>query len=270
MSGLKPEKHILFVVIAGVLAAVGLFSLPKYVVQNEAGEQPAQSSSETTTTEKEPHLQLSEQQDQALAEIKNSSKDPLDIYQDLATFFAGANMYDSSAFYAEKRASEINNEQEWLMTGDYYYQAYSLSLNPVTQEEFAEKARSAYQKALEINPNQLHARTNTAMTYVTSASPMQAIMMLRQVLEINPRYVPAIMSMGALSMQSGQYDRAVSRFKQALAIDEGNLNAQLGLAYSLIETGEKDKAKSILEGLSEIGLDDVLQNEVDKTLESLK
>jgi tetratricopeptide (TPR) repeat protein len=270
MSGLKPQRHILYVLIAGVMAAIGLFSLPKYVVKNEAGEQPAQSSSETTTIKEEPHLQLNEQQKQDLVRIKNSSKDVFETYQDLAIFFAGVNMYDSSAFYAEKRAAQINSEQEWLITGDYYYQAYSLSLNPVKQEEFAEKARSAYQKALEINPNQLHARTNTAMTYVTSASPMQAIMMLRQVLEINPRYVPAIMSMGALSMQSGQYDRAVSRFEQALAIDEGNLNAQLGLAYSLVETGEKDKAKSILEGLSKIGLDEVLQNEVDKTLESLK
>lgn len=270
MSGLKPERHILIVVTVGILAAVGLFSLPKYVVQNETGEQPAQSSNETTTTEKEPHLQLSEQQSDELNKIRNSSKGPLDIYQDLSVFFAGVNMFDSSAFYAEKRALELNNEQDWLMAGDYYYQAYSLSLNPVTQEEFAEKARAAYQKALEINPNQLHARTNTAMTYVTSASPMQAIMMLRQVLDINPRYVPAIMSMGALSMQSGQYDKAVSRFEQALTIDEGNLNAQLGLAYSLIETGEKDRAKSILEGLSKIGLDEVLQNEVDKTLESLK
>ncbi|MGR3810464.1 tetratricopeptide repeat protein [Jiulongibacter sp. NS-SX5] len=269
MSGLKPSRHILIVLVIGVIAAGVLYSLPKFVVKNEpSNAESAQSSSEEKT--EEPHVTLSESQLTEINEIRNSNDTEEGIYQNLATYFAGQNLFDSSAYYAEKKANLTNTETDWLLAGDFYFQSYSLALNPIRQEELAEKTREVYQKALAINPNQLHARTNTAMTYVSSASPMQAIMMLRQVLDLNPRYVPAIMSMGALSMQSGQYDKAVGRFEQALSIDSGNLNAQLGLAYSLVELGEKERAKEILEALSQIGLDEVLQNEVNNTLESLK
>ncbi|MCR9065437.1 MAG: tetratricopeptide repeat protein [Cytophagales bacterium] len=271
MGGLKPGIHLLIVIVIGIVGAGVFYSLPKTVVKDDEAEgQSTQSVSAEQKEEVAAHMTLTSEQKQELEDIRSSQTSQAEINSSLSDFFAKINMYDSSAFYAELNAEKLNKEVEWLKTGDLYYQAFSLSLNPINQDKLAEKTRAAYQKALEINPNQLHAKTNMAMTYVNSASPMQAILMLRQVLDQNPNYTPAIMSMGALSMQSGQYDKAVGRFEQVLAIDPGNLNAQLGLAYSLIEVGEKERATGILKGLLDVGVDEVLENEINKTLESLK
>lgn len=265
-GGLKPGHHFLIVVVIGVLASLGLYMLPKTVVNNEKKpeEQPAISKSS-----EESHVLLSPEQNEALNLIRTSNLSELDKIQSLSEFFKEQSFFDSAGYYANLWAGIKPSQEAWLKAGDLYYQAYSLTLNPVNRENLGESARLAYQKVLEINPHELHARTNSAMTYSTSNSPMQAIMMLRQVLEENPKYLPAIMSMGALSMQSGQYDRAISRFEQVLVIDPSNLNAKLGLAYSLIEVGETQKAKTLLQEISKEDVGEVLQNEITNTLKSL-
>jgi len=108
------------------------------------------------------------------------------------------------------------------------------------------------------------------MTYVQSDSPMQAIMMLREVITEEPNYEPALMNLGVLSMQSNQYAKAADRFKQVLRLNPANLNALLGLGYSLIELKEKAQARTIFEDLKKKVKDPTLLEEVNKALESLK
>jgi cytochrome c-type biogenesis protein CcmH/NrfG len=99
---------------------------------------------------------------------------------------------------------------------------------------------------------------------------MKAITMLREVLDQEPNYVPAIMSLGGLSMQSNQYDKAAARFQNVLKIDPANVNAKLGLAYSLIELDRKLEAKGLLNDVLSQNIDDVMKDEIIKTLNSLK
>jgi outer membrane protein len=264
-GGLKPHSHLGIIVLVGILASIGLYFLPKTLVQKveQSEVQPAVSSSS------EAHLSLSEKQMDELRFIRTNNLDESSELKALSEYFAKENMFDSAAYFYSLLSESETSESNWLKTGDLYYQAYSLSLDPINREKQGELAREAYQKVLAINPQQLQAKTNSAMTYASSASPMQTIMMLRQVLEENPRYVPAIMSMGALSMQSGQYDKAVSRFEQVLSLEPENINAKLGLAYSFIESGEKAKAKSLLIEVSKHDVGEVLQNEITNTLKSL-
>jgi Flp pilus assembly protein TadD len=133
-----------------------------------------------------------------------------------------------------------------------------------------EKARAAYNKVLALQPADLHAKTNLAMSYVGSDAPMKAITMLREVLDQEPKYIPAIMSLGGLSMQSNQYEKAASRFQNVLQIDPTNVNAKLGLAYSLIELGKKPDAKALLNDVLKQNIDPVMKDEITKTLNSLK
>lgn len=268
-GGLKPQLHFGIILLVGALLTVGLYFLPKTVISTD-GESKEQSASTSTSEDTESHTVLSSKQEQTLKAIKNSENLTEDeMNQSLVDFFSEQSIFDSAAYYSGVLAQASNTETSWLKTADLYYQAYSLSLNPIKREELAEKTREVYQRVLEINPNQLQAKTNIAMTYTTSSSPMQAILMLRQVLDEDPKFIPAIMSMGALSMQSGQYDKAVSRFQQVLGLSPTNINAKLGLAYSLIETGERDQAKEILLEVSKFDVGEVLQNEIDNTLKSL-
>lgn len=269
-GGLAPRGHFGIVLLVGILLAVGLYFLPKTVISTDGDSSEQSASTSSTKEDTESHTVLSPEQEQKLTAIKTSSNlNEVEMNQSLVDFFSEQSIFDSAAHYSGILAETNNTEASWLQTADLYYQAYSLALNPVRREELAEKTRSVYQRVMEINPNHLQAKTNIAMTYTTSSSPMQAILMLRQVLDEDPKFIPAIMSMGALSMQSGQYDKAVSRFQQVLGLSPTNINAKLGLAYSLIETGEKDQAKKILLELSKFDVGEVIQNEIDNTLKSL-
>ena len=190
-----------------------------------------------------------------------------EIYLRLSSFFEANQVFDSAAIYLEKAAVNV---EAYSRAGDLYLQAYNLALNPLTREDLGAKSREMFDKVLLESPRDLHSRTSKAMSLVTSASPMQAIQLLRQVLEDEPRYIPAIMSLGTLSMQSGQYDKAVLRFEDVLNIDPNNLRAKLGLAYSLLETGEKDKAVAIFNSVLKENIDAVLRKEVEETLRSIK
>ena len=56
------------------------------------------------------------------------------------------------------------------------------------------------------------------MTYLSSASPMQGITMLREVLAEIRKMNLALFNMGMLSIQSGQYDRAVERLDELVRL----------------------------------------------------
>ncbi len=267
---MNSKKHLAIVLGIGLVLSGILYSLPKTVV-NAKPEAKAEATTDSTQAAVSETKQLAlstESRNKVSSLLRNNPN--ATAYINISQLFANENIYDSAAHYAEKAALLEPSALNWSNAADMYYQVFSLSLNPQNREQVAEKTREVYNKVLAIVPEDPHAKTNLAMTYVGGENPMQAIMMLREVLNDNPKYIPAIMSMGGLSMQSGQYDKAVERFKQVLQIDKQNVNARLGLAYSMLETGQKQEAVVILEQLSKEPIDEVLKGEVLNTLKTLK
>lgn len=259
-----------------------LYTRPKVVVKDEQGANRDQGAQKSETAETdaaegaESHSpQLSEPQKLELNSLKaellaTSGESKVAVLEKIAGLFVTGNVLDSAGYYFEKVAEIAPTESNWLRTADAYFQAYNLALRSQNVSKFAEKAQEAYKKVLAKSPNNLQAMTNLGMTYVTSASPMEAIGMLRQVLEINPDYEPALMNMGVLSLQSNQHDKAASRFRQVLRVNPRNHNAQLGLAFSLIELNQAEEAKSLLTGLLKENIEPSLKEEVERTLQNLK
>jgi Tfp pilus assembly protein PilF len=68
-----------------------------------------------------------------------------------------------------------------------------------------------------------------AMTYVSTSTPMQGILMLREVIAKEPEFEPALFNLGILSIRSNQFGKAVERFKQILKINPANSKAALNL-----------------------------------------
>ncbi len=228
-------------------------------------------------TKEEVHeLALSNEDKTKLSELRiklASTQNPADqslVYKDIAELYFAASAFDSSGYYFEKIALLDGSKENWIFAGDAYFQGYNLNLDPSKTQKSLEKCRYCYNKVLSIESNNLHAKTNLAMTFVKTDSPMKAITMLREVLDTNPNYVPAIMSLGGLSMQSNQFDKAVGRFNYVLKIDPTNINAKLGLAYSLIELKKTNQAKTIFNEVLKEDIDKVLKDEITKTLNSLK
>ena len=275
------KRHFIILIVSAVALTGFLYSRPKVVVKDEAKANRDKVTETKATAKADDHQEtsqvpkLSTEQQKQLDGLKQklisaTGSETKMLYGQIAQVFIAANRYDSAAIYVEKIALAEPSIEHLMQAGDTYYQAFTLSLRPENVALYVEKTRAFYQKVLDKNPRQLQAKTNLAMTYVQSDSPMQAIMMLREVITEEPNYEPALMNLGVLSMQSTQYAKAADRFKQVLRINPNNLNAALGLGYSLVELGEKKQAKVIFEDLKKKVKDPTLVEEVNKALESLK
>ncbi|RFS16334.1 tetratricopeptide repeat protein [Emticicia sp. C21] len=280
IKNLTMKRHSLILIIVAIALTGFLYYRPKVVVKNESKanrdqvadtKAAASNNAKGDITTQAPKLSPEEEkQIGALKQKLATASDKIPVYNEIAEAFAKANRFDSAAVYVEKIALAQPTTEHWLRAGDAYYQAFTLALKPENVEHLAGKTRAAYNKVLEKSPRQLQAKTNLAMTYVQTDSPMQAIAMLREVLAEEPNFEPALMNMGVLSMQSNQYTKAADRFRQVLRINPNNVNAQFGLGYSLLELGEKEQAKKILLDLKQKVKEPTLLEELNKTLESIK
>ncbi|MES2796166.1 MAG: tetratricopeptide repeat protein [Bacteroidota bacterium] len=183
--------------------------------------------------------------------------------------FAKFQMFDSAAYYSEKLSVSNPNEKNWIATGDYYYQAFTYALEDVKSVKMGEKSREYYQKALDKNPNLLLAKTNMAMTYVSTQTPMQGILLLREVVAESPDYEPALFNLGLLSMRSNQFLKAVERFRHITKNNPNNTKAAFYLGVSLARLGRNEEAKEVLLKVKEIDKDPSIQAELSTLLNEL-
>ncbi len=259
------KKPILLVLILASALTVGLYSLPRVVVQNEnqpLGKRTSDSSTKdslsvatnTGTKDKstiehnapllpEQAKQLQTLHEQFLAAAPASKPKVAD---QLITFFRSVQKYDSAAHYAEIVATLEPTEVNWLKAGDDYYEAYGFAVDEAKAARLGEKTREVYQKALDQNPDLLAARANMAMTYVSTPTPMAGITLLREVLQQDPTNELALFNLGLLSMRSGQYQRAIERFRQILVNSPANRKAMFYLGISLAEANQKPEARKVL------------------------
>lgn len=275
LNGFNKNTHV-FVIILIALGLVGfLASRPKFVVKG-VDKSVQQNQSNGTSSENSHKIALKKEVKEQLIVLQSQivsakeASEKIEIYRQISTLFLKEAIFDSAGFYLEKISLMQPIVVNWSNAGDAYFQAYNLALDEKTTELTLEKARFFYNKVLENQSENLHAKTNLAMTFVRTDSPMKTIALLREVLDQDPNYVPAIMSLGGLSMQSNQYEKAMARFQNVLKIDPRNVNAMVGLAYSFIELNKKEEAKLLLEQVLARDIDKVMKDEITKTLNSLK
>lgn len=263
------KKSILLVLVLATALTAGLYSLPKVVVQNkdkQLGGRTGQTSGsemvagDSTSTaghvggtggadlHQEP---VSPEQQRRMEGLQRQfasapASGKVAAANELITFFRSVSRYDSAARYSEEIARLEPTEQNWLKAGDQYFEAYGFAVDEKKGAYLGQKTREAYQKALDQNPNLLAAKANMAMTYVNTPTPMQGIMLLREVLQQDPTNELALFNLGLLSMRSGQYTRAIERFRQILVTSPANRKAQFYLGISLAEAGQKEEARKVL------------------------
>ena len=108
------------------------------------------------------------------------------------------------------------------------------------------------------------------MTYVSSATPMKGIQMMREVLAEDPKNEFALFNMGMLSIQSGQYARAIERLEELAAVNPNHLQGQMLLGVAYLNNGNKDKARQQFERVKKLDADPAVQATVDSYLKELK
>lgn len=258
------NKFVLLVIISAAALTVGLYTLPKVVVQNEnkqlevsstgghATQNQSEHNDQATSTPAAPHdkpLLPAQQKRLATLQTGFATAGPAQkeaAGEKLISFFRDVARYDSAAHYAELLATAQASEQQLVRAGDAYFEAYTFAVDPKKTALLGQKARDFYQQALTKNPNLLAAKANMAMTYVNTDSPMQGIMLLREVLQQDPTNELALFNLGLLSMRSNQYERAIERFRQILITNPTSRKAQFYLGVSLAEAGQKAEARDVL------------------------
>jgi tetratricopeptide (TPR) repeat protein len=250
------------VIAATVTLTAGLYSLPKVVVQNQTKQLGGASRDKptgaaATTAGKQPEadiqhnqpLTLEQQQQAAQLRATYTAAQPTArqaAADKLISFYRSINRFDSAAYYGAVVANAMPGIEANLRAGDLYFEAYGFAVSESKAAYLGEQTRAFYQKALALNPNLLTAKANMAMTYVSTQTPMQGIMLLREVLEQDPTNELALFNLGMLSMRSGQYSKAVGRFRQILTNDPANRKAKFYLAVCLVETNQKAEASKLL------------------------
>lgn len=258
------NKSVLLVIVLASALTVGLYSLPKVVVRNDnkqlggrGMQAPATSSSKAETptatnngsSVHEKPLSAEQQKQLTLLETefaKTNSTQKEAIGEKLIALLHEITRYDSAAYYAEELVKSVPSERNLLRAGDAFFEAYSFAVDEKKTAMLGQKTRDYYGQALAKNPNLLSAKANMAMTYVNTDTPMQGIMLLREVIKQDPTNELALFNLGLLAMRSNQYERAIERFRQILVTNPASRKAQFYLGVSLAEAGQKAEARQVL------------------------
>lgn len=267
-------RNRIILVIVCVALIIGLFLLPKVVVENDntIAQNPVDSVSAAIDVHASAPMEVT-------ATIKNlrrqydanSGNEKNAIFADsLADLYQIAGKFDSAAWFAEEATKFFNTTESWIKAGDQYYQAYGFALDEARQSHFAARAQAFYNKVLEKHPDNLEVKTKLAMTHLTETNPMQAIGMLREVLAVDPENELALYNMGMLSIQSGQHDRAIERLEKLVKVNPEHTQGHLLLGIAYMSAGSKTKAKAQFEKVKLLDTDPSVQATADSYLKDLK
>lgn len=271
------NKGQIVLVVVAILAVVGLYSLPKVVVDND-NDQGTQAFMDDTQPEGvvDHSSEIPEIAKGRIDQFKgqlfsngNMAEDQVAL-DSLMNVFRSINKYDSAAYYAAEFATKFNTVKHWRKAGDAYYEAFTFALDEQKLRLMGNKTREAYENVLQAEPDNYDVQHNIAMTYVSSNAPMQGIMMLRGIIEKDPSNQQALMSMGRMSIQTGQFENGVDRFESYVSYYPEDVEGNLFLGVCYYETGQLVKAQTQFEKVKALGAPPQILTAADEYLERIK
>ncbi len=266
----------IIIIILAVLSIAGLYSLPRMVVDNDEDEAPGLGKanipeenignhSPDIPEEVLPRVQRWKSELISSGEIQNNES----ALDSLMSVFQEINKYDSAAHYAGAFADRYQEVKHWRKAGDAFYEAFTFAVEEAKSLRLSQEARKYYDKILDSGINDLDVKNNIAMLMVDSSTPMQGIMMLREILAEDPKHEKARLNMGWLSIRSQQFEKGVEHFESLLENHPDNLEGNYYLGVCYLETGQLEKAKTQLEKVKTMDADPMVQTAADELLERI-
>ena len=130
-----------------------------------------------------------------------------------------------SGHYAFRVAEIENTEDTWSIAATTFALGLRMEIAEKEKAYCAEKAISAFENAISINPDNLQHRVNLAVCladYPPEENPMKGILQLLDLNEKHPNYVPALTALGDLGMKTGQLENAQKRLEKAYSLEPEN------------------------------------------------
>lgn len=233
------KKPQILLSVIGILLILGLYSLPRVVVENDA---------EVAVDTHD--FDVSANDAQAISSLKQlidtSEKEKSRNFADsLAKYFLRYGMLDSARLVSEemlKRDSSLSTKEKAV---EILYRIFERAGSGDEASLQAVRLRPLIESLLEAKPNDLSLKNKLAMTLVTTENPMSGIQVLREIVSTDPENREALINLGLLSIQSGQFERAVGRFENLVAMDSSDYESKLYLGVSYLETGREADARQM-------------------------
>lgn len=191
-------------------------------------------------------------------------------FKNLSKEWNSLGRFDIGGIYAQKVAEIFNTEESWSITGTTFGMGQKRAANEETQTFCAERAVAAFNKAIELNPDEVQHKINLALIYVETSQPMQGISMLRDLASKNPKNTSVLLALGQLSVRSGQYDKAIERYQEIVKIESDNLRAHYALAQIYQSLGKIQDAIEAYNKCLEISDDDKFKSDIQQNIKKLK
>ena len=218
---------------------------------------------------------------------KSKSKIPVEVKgrlkllestkSDQASLLNIARIWDSlkypliAAQYMFDIATAQPDEKNWQLAGARFYAAAMMSSDSSMQMMAATKAKTAFEKVLAVNPENLDAKNALGILYIqVNNDIMKGVVLLKAVVAKDSNNVQAIYSLGMLSVQSGQYDKAEQRFKRLISIQPFNPEYYYYLADIYAKTGKKELAIKMYETCRSLLKDSKSKKEIETIINQLK
>ncbi|NGM73450.1 tetratricopeptide repeat protein [Sphingobacterium sp. SGL-16] len=169
-----------------------------------------------------------------------------------------------------KEMAEVKPKLDyWVKSGDAFREGYTNQQDTALASALNKLAIESYQKAVDLDANNLAAKTGLGASLVTgSNNPMAGIALLREVVQADPKNLDANKTLGLFSMQSGQFDRAIDRFKTVIEI-KADAESYFYLATAYEKIGQKSEAIAAYTKSKELAADPTLSQYIDRQIEEL-
>lgn len=171
-------------------------------------------------------------------------------------------------------AQKENTEKAWVTSSDNFMRGARF-VQDDSKATLYQGAINGYKKVLELNPDNLSAKTNLGTAMVESASllgkqPMEGITLLREVIQKDSSNTEAILQLGLFSITSQQYSKAVERFNQILRIDSSKIDMYVYLGDTYVAMGDKQNAINNYEKYKNLVKDTLIKKDIEEYIKKLK
>jgi tetratricopeptide (TPR) repeat protein len=201
-----------------------------------------------------------------------SDADKIVALQEQKEFFIRNGMPLAAADNLMQVAAAENTEDSWTKAGNIFMAVSMGEQNDQVLAQFAiNKAAECYQKASDLNPEDLDLKINLASAYMEGGEQvMQGVQILLAIIEKHPDHIPANLILGRYGIVSGQYDKAVARLEKVVKLDPKNSEAFFYLAEAYNALGRKEDAVKTFEQCKKLVNDPGFSAEIDQYIEKIK
>jgi len=201
-----------------------------------------------------------------------SGTDKVALLQEQKEFFIKNGVPLAAAENLVQVAATENTDENWTRAGNIYMAINMGEQNDEALAKFAvTKAAECYQKASDLNPEDLDLKINLASAHMEGGEQvMQGVQILLAIIEKHPDHIPANLILGRYGIVSGQYDKAVARLEKVVKLDPKNSEAFFYLAEAYNALGRKEDAVKTFEQCKKLVNDPGFSAEIDQYIEKIK